>query len=131
MQQASHNQKSEMLHEYCTNYDIYQVKSIIIDPLTIIRNLLSELRSSQNILNISVCNASRNGHVQVVKIVLENGADIHAREDEPLRVASEKGHTEIVKLLLQHGADIHAREDYPLRVASEKGFLLVFQSYYI
>jgi ankyrin repeat protein len=46
--------------------------------------------------------ASRYGHAEIVKLLLENGADVHAENDSALRWASERGHTEIVKLLQDH-----------------------------
>ena len=43
--------------------------------------------------------ASKNGELNTVKYCLDNGADVHAREDCVLRWASYNGHTEVVKLL--------------------------------
>ena len=48
----------------------------------------------------------------------------------PLSAASEKGHTEIVRLLLEHGADPNAKEavsqgGYSLHLASDKGYMEV------
>jgi hypothetical protein len=67
--------------------------------------------------------ASENGHLEVVKLLLENGADVHANNDEALRWASENGHLEVVKLLLENGADVHANNEYALRWASENGHI--------
>ena len=38
-------------------------------------------------------------------------------EDEPLRVAAHKGHAEIVRELLKAGANVHCKEEYPIREA--------------
>ena len=43
--------------------------------------------------------ASRYGHTEIVKVLLEAGADVHALDDNALRYASENGHTETVKVL--------------------------------
>jgi ankyrin repeat protein len=43
--------------------------------------------------------ASINGHTEIVKLLLEHGADVHAENDWALRWAYYYGHTEIVKLL--------------------------------
>jgi hypothetical protein len=65
--------------------------------------------------------ASEKGHLEVVKYLVENGANIHARDDYALGLASRNGHLEVVKYLVENGANIHARDDYALRWASEKG----------
>jgi len=46
--------------------------------------------------------ASNNGHTEVVKLLLNAGADVHAKDDEALRWASENRHTEVIKLLKDH-----------------------------
>jgi ankyrin repeat protein len=51
------------------------------------------------------------GHPGAVKLLLESGADINARNNDgetPLMVASLLGHVDIVKLLLAKGADVDA-----------------------
>ena len=64
--------------------------------------------------------ACRHGHPEVVKLLLEAGADVHA-DEYALRLASIGGHTEVVKLLHEAGADAHADDDYALRCASCNG----------
>ena len=39
------------------------------------------------------------GHIEVVKYLVEHGADIHAVNEQALRLAKENGHIEIVKYL--------------------------------
>jgi len=67
--------------------------------------------------------AANNGHLEVVKILLENGADVHAGNDFALRWASYKGHLEVVEILLENGADVHACNDSALQFAAGKGYL--------
>lgn len=57
---------------------------------------------------ISLRNASKNGHLSVVKYLIDKGADIHARYDESLLYASFRGHLDVVKYLVEHGADVNA-----------------------
>ncbi|KAL7489902.1 hypothetical protein ACHAW6_015639 [Cyclotella cf. meneghiniana] len=60
--------------------------------------------------------ASRLGHVEVVDLLLANGADVGATDlvglapsmRTPLHLACKEGHVEVVKTLLANGADIEA-----------------------
>jgi ankyrin repeat protein len=63
-----------------------------------------------------------------VRLLLENGADIEARDSDygrtPLSWAAERGSAAVVKLLLKKGADIEATDNYcrtPLSWAAERG----------
>jgi len=49
------------------------------------------------------------GHLDVVKHLVELGANVHASDDYALRYACECGYLEIVKYLISKGADIHAK----------------------
>ena len=49
--------------------------------------------------NDTLIHTSRVGDKTAVKKALKHGADIHARGDNALRLASYNGHTEIVALL--------------------------------
>lgn len=55
--------------------------------------------------------ASRFGTPEVVKLLLEKGADVNAHRDgwTPLHEAASRGKSEIVLLLLQYGADSSIR----------------------
>lgn len=46
--------------------------------------------------------SSRYGYTEIVKLLLENGADVHADNDYALEWSSSNGHTEVVKLLKSH-----------------------------
>jgi ankyrin repeat protein len=59
--------------------------------------------------------ASRRGHVEIVKLLLEHGADPNIRDmygETPLHDAAYWGHADVVKLLLEHGADLSAKNKY-------------------
>ena len=54
------------------------------------------------------------GFSDIVKLFLDNGADVSVCDDESLTLASENGDLKTVKLLLDHGADIHAQNEKAL-----------------
>jgi len=75
--------------------------------------------------NYAFCWASKNGHLEVVKFLVEKGADIHANNNVALRLASMNAQLEIIKFLVEKGVDIHADNEYALRFASYNGHLEV------
>lgn len=70
----------------------------------------------------------RNNLGKVKYLVEKRGADINGENGEPLRQASRYGHLEMVKYLVEHGANVNAKDNYnnvALAVASECGLLEV------
>src|SRR5205814_1919354 len=73
--------------------------------------------------------SAANGHVEVVKLLLNANANIEAVDNEygrtPLSLAAENGHVDVVKLLLNVNANIEAVDiEYgrtPLSLAAENG----------
>lgn len=51
---------------------------------------------------------------EIVALLLDAGADVHASSDAALRCASEEGNLECVELLLRWKADVHAEHDEAL-----------------
>lgn len=68
--------------------------------------------------------ASRKGHLKVVRVLLEHGADHETRDKfgwRPLEWVSTTEHVDVVRALLDHGAEVKARDKYwntSLHVAS-------------
>ncbi len=71
--------------------------------------------------------ASRDGHTEIVKLLLVNKANVHCKDvngNTALINASEKGHIDIVEILLMYGADVQAENEWKetsLLVASRNG----------
>ncbi|KAL5349551.1 hypothetical protein ACLOAV_005846 [Pseudogymnoascus australis] len=71
--------------------------------------------------------ASWKGNIDVVKVLLEHGADVTVANDNrvtPLNTASISGHVDVVKVLLEHKADVTVANDSgwtPLNSASSNG----------
>ena len=119
-----------------------------IGDLTGVRYLV-EYRGADIQMDAALRRASENGYLEVVKYLVEQGADIHSDNDYPLRAAASYGHLavvnylveneaneildevlilaalngqlEIVKYLVEQGADIHANNDYALQLAASYG----------
>ena len=79
--------------------------------------------------NTPVMVAARNGHLEVVKLLLYYGAEFDAINDDgdtPLILATRNNHTDIARLLLDQGAEVNKTDDEglsPLHIALLNGHL--------
>ncbi|XP_022906707.1 ankyrin repeat domain-containing protein 17 isoform X2 [Onthophagus taurus] len=77
--------------------------------------------------------AAQEGHLELVKYLLENNATVHAQTqtgDTALSYACENGHTDVADLLLQYGADLEHESEggrTPLMKACRAGHLCTVQ----
>ena len=77
--------------------------------------------------------SSRQGHVEIARVLLKHGADTEARDDSdfsPLERVTHHGPAELAQVLLEHGADVNAQDEgrcTPLYWASVAGCLAVVQ----
>ena len=74
-------------------------------------------------LKTRLSNAAVTGDTRLLESLLEKGVDVdvHANDDEALRMAARYGHTDTVRLLLEKGADVHANNDEASRFAAALG----------
>ncbi|AGF85031.1 repeat protein [Moumouvirus goulette] len=70
---------------------------------------------------LSAYGATKNGHLDILKLLYNHGTNLRDKNDELLTIASEFGHLEIVKYLISLGCDINAHNSWSLRYASCKG----------
>lgn len=66
-------------------------------------------------INAALVGAAALGHSDVVKLLLDKGADANAKDENretALIMAVSKGHFEVVKLLLEKGADVNMKAVY-------------------
>ena len=75
--------------------------------------------------NYGVQIASQFGHLDIVKYLTSQGADIQDQSNLAVQQASQFGHLEIVKYLVSQGANIKADNDYSLQLACENGHVEV------
>lgn len=65
----------------------------------------------------------REGHIEIVRFLIEQGADIHVLRDKPLMIAVYQGYQEMVRLLVENGVDMHVHNDYAFHESARKGHL--------
>jgi hypothetical protein len=62
--------------------------------------------------------AARNGHVEIARLLLQNGAEVNAKSNRgrtPLYCAALNGHIDILHLLVENGADLEAQDNNGVR----------------
>ena len=90
--------------------------------LNIIRNIF-RYENTTNILNSGLVATSKNGYLQVIKYLIEKGANIHAGDDYALKWACENGHMNVAKFLVENGANIHVGNNHGLVRACKYGHM--------
>ena len=108
-------------------------KILLIMSIVALLLTLNNLITNPNNRNNALCKSAENGHLLIVKSLVESGADIHFDNDCALRLTTVSkgpgrtlgyagaryGHLDVVKFLIDSGADIHADNDYALRSSIE------------
>jgi hypothetical protein len=65
--------------------------------------------------------AAERGNVDMVKLLLQNGADVGMHGNAALLVACQGGHRDVAQALVERGADVHVDYDSPLMWAAQRG----------
>lgn len=111
----------------CATGDVVRVRDLLDrDPALV--NKVSDYRSYYIGCGAPIKNAAARGHLEVVKLLLQRGADPNLPEEgiapqgHAVYSAAANGHIEIVKLLLEHGghpnAEVESSADTLSRVIS-------------
>ena len=107
--------------------DLWRLSSFNDEDVRIVIGDLLREGVSPVAKNTALRIASKEGHVELVEMLLNNGANVNAKNSygvTALHIASREGHTDIVAMLLEKGADVNAKSDggyTALISASESG----------
>ena len=112
--------------------DDEEYKIDFLNPFTRLKfkdeNIIKIINSSKDIsLDKYLIFFSKNDHLEVVKHLVQNGADVNSQNNKALIYTAGNGNLEIVKYLVQNGADVTAKNNKPLIAASENGHLEVLK----
>lgn len=89
--------------------------------LSILKDLVRRGRNARYQRDLALVEAVRAGHHGVVEYLLSIGCDPNAQDGAPVCDAAWNGDLRMMKLLLQHGANRHARQDLATRRALRRG----------
>ncbi len=93
------------------------------DHLNVVKYLVEKGADIHVNNEIALRNAIYYGNIDVIKFLVENGANIHILNNQPLVDSCSDGYLVVVKYLIEKGANIHSNDDEPLRRASNDGHL--------
>lgn len=98
------------------NKEMELVKQTIIGDVEKVKQLIKEVDNRESRYEAFI-EAIQKGNIEIVKILIEEGAEIFRNENEPFREASLYSQLEVMKILIEEGADVHARRDDALKTA--------------
>ena len=115
-----------------TNIKLFRGKKVIRNLVSYgyhylaMKIMLNDNESINNI-NSQLINASCCGYLGVIKLLIDLGANVHARNNnnQAIIFASYGGHLSVVKLLIELGGNVHARNDQAIIYAADRGHLLI------
>lgn len=120
------NDPRSKLMQASSNGDINKVKKILSKSTTTINDVILYGGCDTHALKEAI----DNGHLEIVKVLIDAGADIDIQPHAPVIYASKLGQYEIVNYLLSSGANISVEEHYKstaLKEAAENGHLEILK----
>lgn len=101
--------------QYSTYHGLSSVVSVLLhEPTTDINEITG---------TTSLIVAAKVGNIDLVRLLLDRDADVHASDGGALTTAASTGHVKIAKLLLDHGAEVNASGGKSLEQAVWQGNL--------
>jgi ankyrin repeat protein len=97
------------------------IQAALSGKLTILKLALDNHADIHHDFDAAICLASKFGWKDCVEYLLLKGADVNADSGHPLCWSSRNGSESIVELLLNNGASVNIRNGCPLSWASEYG----------
>jgi len=97
------------------------------DSFDVIKYLVEIGADVRYINDTSLLFACKWGTLETVKFLIKNGADIAAQDNSPLEYACTKGNLDIVKCLIENGADLTRKYYWPLKTAVIEGHLNIIK----
>lgn len=88
-------------------------------------NLFLVYGINEQLKNKALLESCENDHLEIVKLLVQNGANVHYLEERPLIVASSNGHADIVEYLISEKANIFQLKNAAFKRAVEKGHVNV------
>ena len=122
--------EGEVVAEIPVPPEEYKAKRIILGPrrkidLQVIKKLVEEGADIHTGNDCVLMWAADKGYLDIVEYLVEREANVHAHDDYAVIWAAENGYLDMVEYLVSKGADIHAENDLALRLAAENGYLEV------
>ena len=104
-------QEKENLHEAVHSQDVKLVKQLLVNITpTMLNKKLADYSSPMNGTPLHI--ACRNGNLEIVKRLIEAGADKEIKDvgrQSPLSIAASKNYYDIAKYLIEIGADVNSK----------------------
>lgn len=113
----------EFLNTQSTGDDFVLSEACRRGRLIIVKMLVNHGFSLEN--SDALIEAVKSGNAELVAWLLDQGIDIHHKQDQALVEAVEHKETKIFQLLMERGASLHTQDDVISHMISINGFEIV------
>ena len=107
---------------------IYDIVKYLLDNIeTMATDYNIPLDDVKIAINISLVEAAKHGCTEVVKYLIDAGADVEAADNNALIYSARKGYMDIVKCLVEAGANVYAQSNKAIIMSAKKNHLEVIK----